>query len=372
MRILWLNWRDIKNPASGGAEVVTHQVARRWVEQGHSVTLFAASFDSAVPEETIEGVRVVRRGRQFSVHFHAWRYYAHLPRNSVDLVIDEINTIPFFTPLYTREKRVAYFHQLAREVWLYESRIPLNILGYWLEPLYLRLYRDTPTVVVSESTRQDLLALGFRQVTVVHDGVDVVPLACVPVQSAKAQQPTIAYIGRLVPSKRVADIIEAVHLVHDRLADVQLWLVGEGPRSYVHVLQERVARYGLEDNVRFWGRVSHEEKLDLLKQAHVLAMASVREGWGLVVIEANALGTPAVVYNVPGLRDSVCHDETGLVCAKNSPDVLASQLVRALTDSLLRERLARAALERSRHFTWDQNASEFMRALSDSTGASML
>lgn len=372
MRILWLNWRDIKNPAAGGAEVVTHQVARRWVAQGHSVTLFAASFPSAAPEETVDGVHIVRRGRQFSVHFHAWRYYTRLAHDSVDLVVDEINTIPFFTPLYAREKRVVYFHQLARQVWLYESRFPLSVLGYWLEPLYLRPYRDTPAVVVSESTRRDLLALGFRRVTVVHDGVDAVPLAGVPPESAKAARPTVAYVGRLVPSKRVADILEAVHRVHAKLPDVQLWLMGEGPRRYTRLLQERVARGGLGDNVRFWGRVSHEQKLDLLKQAHVLAMASVREGWGLVVIEANAMGTPAVVYNVPGLCDSVCHDETGLVCAANTPDALAGQLERILTDARLRDRLARAALERSRTFTWDKNANEFMRAVSDSTGARTL
>ncbi len=369
MRILWLNWRDIKNPASGGAEVVTHQVARRWVQAGHSVTLFAASFASATPEETIDGVRIVRQGRQFSVHFHAWRYYARLPRHSVDLVVDEINTIPFFTPLYAREKRVAYLHQLAREVWLYESRFPLNILGYWLEPLYLRVYRDTPTVVVSESTRRDLLSLGFRQVMVVHDGVDVTPLARVPEASAKAQESTIAYVGRLVPSKRVADIVDAVHLIHSQVPHVQLWLMGEGPRGYVRLLQDRVTRYGLQDNVRFWGRVPHNQKCELLKQAHVLAMASVREGWGLVIIEANALGTPAVVYDVPGLRDSVCQDETGLVCEKNAPAALAEQLVRVLTDANLRERLAHAALERSRTFTWDKNAKEFMCALTDPTWA---
>ncbi len=363
MRILWLNWRDIKNPASGGAEVVTHEVAKRWVQQGHSVTLFTAMFPRGATEEIVDGVRILRHGRQFAVHYHAWQFYRRSQHGQVDIVIDEINTLPFFTPFYVKEKRVAFFHQLAREVWLHELRFPINVLGYCLEPLYLRFYRSTPTVVVSESTARDLRNLGFRHVSIVHDGVDVEPLESVPSDVDKAPHPTIVSIGRLVPSKQVTHLVQAMHTVCQRLPDAQLWLVGDGPRGYVSRLHDEVARNQLQGHVRFWGKVSHEQKLSLLKQAHLLAMTSVREGWGLVVIEANALGTPAVVYDVPGLRDSVCHGETGVVCRPNTPQSLADNLVTLFTDRERRLNLARRALERSRTFTWDKNAAEFLRVL---------
>ncbi len=365
MRILWLNWRDVKNPASGGAEVVTHEIARRWVQQGHAVTLFTASFPGAAAEESVDGVRIVRRGRQYTVHYHAWRHYSRHLRGRIDAVIDEINTIPFFTPLYVQETRLAYFHQLAREVWLHESRFPLNVMGYWLEPIYLLAYRRTPAVVGSESTRADLRALGIAQVALVPYGVGVTPVRQVPPESAKARQPTLIYVGRLVSSKRVTDIVEAVHHLQADFPALQLWLVGDGTPDYNAKLKRLAAQYGLEDRVRFWGRVSQPEKLELMKQAHAIVMTSVREGWGLVVIEANALGTPAVVYDVHGLRDSVVDGETGLVCSANTPVALADRIRTLLSDPGCRLRLAAAALERSRRFSWDQNAADLMRVIQE-------
>ncbi len=368
MRILWLNWRDIKNPAAGGAELVTHEVAKRWVEAGHSVTLFCASFPGALGEELSDGVQIIRRGRQYSVHFHAWRYYSRLQRDCYDIVVDEINTIPFFTPLYAHGKHLAFFHQLAREVWRFEAPFPLNYLGYILEPWYLRLYRGTPTVAVSESTRQDLLDLGFQRVYLVEDGVDVTPLVDLPAQDQKEENPTVIYVGRLVPSKRVIDIVEAIAQVRAHIPNVQLWLVGDGTRAYVRRLKKLVSDYGLKNSVRFWGKVSHEQKVQLLTRAHTLALTSVREGWGLVVIEANAVGTPAIVYNVHGLRDSVRHGQTGLVCKAETPRELAASLRTILTWDELRTTLSRGALDWSRCFNWGKNAAEFLSVVNQITG----
>ena len=363
MRILLLNWRDIRNPAAGGAEVVTYEIARRWVQWGHQVTWFTAGFPGGVPEEEIAGIQIIRRGRQYSVHYQAFRHYRQSLRGKFDLVIDEVNTIPFFTPLYVTEPKVAFIHQLAREVWLYESRFPVNLLGYRLEPCYLRTYRNTPSIVVSESTWQDLNALGFRKVHVVLDGVGVAPLAEVPSRAEKAGRPTVLYIGRVVPSKRVTDVVQAVHLLRAQVPQVQLWIVGKGEPDYIAQLQCQAEEYGLARQVRFWGRVSAAQKLELFRSAHVVALASVREGWGLVVIEANAVGTPAVVYRVPGLVDSVQDETTGLVCRENTAQNMAEQLCRVLLDIELQERLSQQALEWSRQFTWERNAREFLSVL---------
>lgn len=363
MRILILNWRDIKNPKAGGAEVVTHEIAKRWVQWGNEVTLFTAEFPGAELEERFEGVHIIRRGKQHSVHYEAFKHYRRYLEGRFDVVIDEINTIPFLTPLYVKEKKVAFFHQLAREVWLYESRFPMNVIGYVLEPLYLKVYRNIRTVVGSESTRQDLLKLGFRRVHVIRYGIDVTPLAEVPSPVEKANEPTVLYVGRLVPSKRVANIVEAVSLVRKDVPNVRLWIVGDGKPHYMAKLRHQVRRHGLDGHVQFWGKVSLEKKFQLMKQAHVVALASVREGWGLVVIEANAMGTPAVVYNVHGLRDSVRHGETGLICKENTAQGLAEKVLAILTNGGFRENLARAALEWSRQFTWEKNAEEFQEFL---------
>jgi len=165
---------------------------------------------------------------------------------------------------------VAYFHQLAREVWFYESPFPLNLLGYLLEPVYLRLYRRIPIITISESTQKDLNRLGARNVYVVHDGVDVKPLTEVPQPGEKANRPTVLYVGRVVPSKRVADIIEAIHLVSKKVPDVQLWIAGSSNPVYLTRLKRQIQQYQLDEQVQILGKISYAERQTRMKQAHLL------------------------------------------------------------------------------------------------------
>src|SRR5437879_8219840 len=92
-----------------------------------------------------------------------------------------------------------------------------------------------------------------------------------------------------------------------------------------------------------------------MTEAHVLLMTSVREGWGLVVTEANARGTPAVVYDVPGLRDSVRNEQTGLVVPPR-PKSLSDAMVRVTSDPGLYDRLAAEGQRWSVTFSFDESA----------------
>src|SRR5438309_1221353 len=162
MRILILNWRCPKNPRSGGAELFTHEVAKRLVALGDEVEWFSASFRGASAEEDLDGVQIVRAGSQWTVHLHAFRRYRRRLKSRFDIVIDEVNTIPFFTPLWADVPVVMLIFQLAREVWWYESGFPVNALGFLAEAHYLRAYRNVPVITVSASTKGDLRSLGFR------------------------------------------------------------------------------------------------------------------------------------------------------------------------------------------------------------------
>ena len=174
LQILWFNWRCIKNPAAGGAEVFTHEVAKRLVRMGHELTLITSKPKGLPEKEEIEGYTVWRSGGRYTVYLKARKIYQEYFKGKVDIVIDEINTIPFFTVKYVKEPVVALIHQLAREYWLLEMYPPLSLLGYFLEPRYLRLYRDTPTITVSQSTKKDLEELGFRKIYVVSPGISVI------------------------------------------------------------------------------------------------------------------------------------------------------------------------------------------------------
>jgi len=356
--ILILNWRDVANPRGGGAERVTHEIACRWAAWGHDVTLFCASFPGAVAEELVDGVRIVRRGSQQTVHWEAFQYYRTRGQGRYDAIVDEVNTIPFFTPLYAREPVIMYSNQLAREVWRYEAPFPLSAVGYAAEPLYLQAYRRTPVMTISQSTADDLRALGLRgPFHLVPMSVDTCPLESLPSVATKETTFTLVFVGRVVPSKRVDHIVRALALLrHLGVEGVRLWIVGSWDEAYRSQLDARIAALGLTDDVTFFGHVDAATKENLLTRAHVFVMTSAREGWGLVVTEANALGTPAVVYDVPGLRDSTRDGETGIVCRPAMPLALARGVASLYRDPALYARLRRQAWMDARQLSWDRTA----------------
>src|SRR5205823_13842336 len=135
----------------------------------------------------------------------------------------------------------------------------------------------------------------------------------------------------------------------------RLWLVGDGDPSYVGRLRRQAAALGLTPEVEFCGRLDAAKKHRRMALAEALLVTSVREGWGLVVTEAAACGTPAIGYDVPGLRDAVRHDETGMVVPPN-PASLALAMRRVIDDPALLQRLGTAARAWSRTFTYDKSA----------------
>lgn len=358
MRILIFNWRDIKNPGAGGAEIVTHECAKRWVKAGHEVTLFTTAFPMSKADEIIEGINVIRRGNRYTVYWHAFRYYRKHFQGKFDLVIDEINTLPFFTPLYVKEPIVALTHQLCRKIWFYESWFPIAIIGFLLEPLCLKIYRNIPIMTVSQSTKKDLVKLGFKaeRIHIVPEGIDFKPLAKV---TSKEKYPTLVYVGRLKKSKRIHHILKAFSLIKKEKPKARLWLIGNGD-PHKKKLEKLVKKIRLK-NVVFWGFQEEKEKLSLAQKAHVMVMASVKEGWGLAITEANAMGTPAVIYNVDGLRDSTQDGVTGLMCPVNNPSSLAKTIFKLLNDEELRRTLSEGALDYSRQFSWDRSAEESLK-----------
>lgn len=355
MKILIFNWRDIKNPEAGGAEVYTHEISKRWVEKGNEVTLFTSEFPGSKKEEKVDGVRIVRSGGKYSVYRKAREYYKErFSKENFDVVIDEINTRPFFTPEFVKngEKIVALIHQLAKEYWFYETPFPISHIGYHiLEKKWLRKYIDIPTVAVSNSTKKDLEELGFKKIFVVHNGLSFEPVKKIP---KKEKDPTIIYLGRLNKAKRPDHALKAFEIVKKYVPKSKLWFVGDGYlRKSLDNSKNR--------NVKFFGHVSDETKKELLSKSWLLVNPSVREGWGINIIEANACGTPAVAYNVPGLKDSIVNNQSGLLA--EDPHSLVTSIVKILDDSKLRRKLSEYSISHSRKFNWDYSSSKMLNLL---------
>lgn len=356
MQILWLNWRDIRNPDSGGAEVLTHEIAKRLVKKSHKVTLFVASFEGSDNHENIDGIDIVRDGGKFTVYEKAKSYYKN-NKNNFDLIIDEINVKPFLTPKFVKEMPiVALIHQVSPEQFTYELPFPIGIVGrYLLEKKWLSYYKDVSTVTVSESTRKSLVELGFKKVLVIKEGLSISPLN---EPRRKEDKPTITFLGRLKKHKLPDHAISAFKKIKDQIPDSQMNIIGDG------YLLEKLKQMKVED-VTFHGHISNKEKFDILSKSHLVLVPAIREGWGLVVVESNAMGVPVIAYKVPGLVDSVQSGTNGILISRNTPDEMAKVAISLLKEPSRLKKLSQKSIEYSKQFDWDSTTQQFEKILTE-------
>lgn len=351
-----VNWRDIANPEAGGAEVHLHEIFRRVAARGHRVTLLASGFARGAREETLDGIAVVRRGAKHDFNFHVpgvWR--RELRRRPFDVVVDDINKIPFMTPLYVGRPILAQTHHFFRETIFREAAWPAAAYVYGSERLVPWMYRRQRFATVSPSSRDELVRWGVaaERIEVIYNAVDHERYRFAG-EAARAAEPTIVYLGRLKRYKRVDQVVRAMPAILARVPEARLRMVGSG--DFEGDLRALAARLGVAGRVIFTGYVSEAEKIRELQRAWVAANPSSKEGWGVTVIEANACGTPVVAARVPGLRDAVRDGETGLLLDPCTPEALAEALSRVLERGDWRRQLTRNALAWSADFTWDESS----------------
>lgn len=347
MRFLMLNWRDPKNPISGGAERVTLAHLLALVERGHEVVWFTYDFPGGPREEMFQGIKIVRGGGKVSSIFKAISWYRR--QEKFDLVMDQHHGLPWFAPWWCKTNCIAYIHEVLGPIWSAFYKWPLSNIGQWQERWTHWLYRNVPFWTPSDSTKKDLHEHGIRSVTVIPNGSDTIPLLSLEEKTLETPLRLIC-VSRIAPNKRVDHAIQAVKLLSDRNVPVHLTIVGGG--EVRKDLEQLTRTLHVEDKVRFAGQLTEAEKNGELRRAHFLVHTSLREGWGLNVIEANAMGTPAAVYPVGGLVDSTVPGKTGLVTAHETPESLAEALADIAKKPGVYAQYRIAAWERSKTFNW--------------------
>jgi len=362
-KILWFTWKDRQNPLSGGAEVVNEEVAKRLVQQGYQVTFIVANFPGSQSEEIIDGYKIIRVGGKWSVYWQAYRYYKKNLVGWADLVIDEINTIPFFCKFYVKERNIILSYQLCRQIWFYQMFFPLNLIGYLLEPVYLRLLNDRYVLTESESSKIDFQKYGFPadKIFVFPVGLEQAPISESEFNSqVKEINPTILYLGALRKMKRPDQVFKAFILAKKEIPQLRLWLAGSGAGRYAQRILKQIARSPFKQDITYYGQVSPARKLELMDQAHLIIVTSMQEGWGIIITEANSRGTPAVTYNVDGLRDS-CKDKiTGLICQENTPEQLANNIISLFKNQELYQQYRYQAWQDSQNYNYQRSAEIFL------------
>lgn len=358
-----MNWRDITHPYAGGAEVHIHEVAKRWVSWGHEVTLLCGKYEGCKEDDEIDGIEIIRRGGPYTVYLEAMKEYLwRLRKRGYNCVIDDINGVPFFTPIYVNGPKVAIMHHLVKTIFFEELPWYKAVIGSTAEKTIRAIYHNTPFIAVSESTKDDLVDAGIpnRNINVVYNGVDYENYK--PSPHTKSPYPHVVYIGRVKHYKNVDHIIRAMKLILDAkvLDGVKLTIAGKGDFKK---LKKLAVELGIKEHVKFLGEVAEKAKVTLFDKAWVYVTASSREGWGLTVTEANACRTPAVAYEVPGLRESITHGETGLLVESGNIPALSEAILQVLQDEGLRHRLSENAWKSAQKFSWDRTAEEFVKVL---------
>lgn len=371
MNILVFSWRGPGHPNAGGAEIVTHEHAKAWVKAGHKVTLFTSNFDGGKKQEVIDGVNIIRRGSQiFGVHWQAFKWYLFKNHPKFDLVVDQFHGIPFFTPLYVREKKLGFIHEVTKEVWkLNPWPKPFNLIPYIVgtlfEPLVFNLlYKNIPFMTVSNSTRKDLEDWGIerKNIFIVHNGVSSKPLKGI---KDKEKKTTITYLGAISKDKGIEDALKVFSLLKQENNDFQFWIIGKSDVDYLSYLNKQAKNLGIEGNIKFWGYVSEDKKNNLLARSYLLISPSIREGWGLVVIEAARMGTPSVGYDVAGLRDSIIGNKTGILTRKNTPEEMAENVLRLVRNQPRYIRMCHYARKWSNKFSWANSVEQSLSLLKE-------
>ena len=359
-------WRDLDDPEAGGSELHADEIFSRWAGAGLDI-VHRTSTRGRSREFDRHGCHVVQRGGRLGV-------FARVParqllrRRPADTATIEIwNGMPWFGPLWAPRRRVVWLHHVHAEMWDAALRWPLNIVGRTIEcRVAPRLYRRNRIATLSESSAREITALGIptEMVTIIPPGVHE---RFVPAPDRRSTHPVIVVVGRLSPVKRHVEVLGSLRRLHDRVPEVEVRIAGDGPSR--EAIQRWVADHDAADWVTLLGRVGDDHLVEEYQRAWVVVSGSHAEGWGMSLTEGAACGTPSVATDIPGHRDAVSHDVSGVLV--DDVGNLGTAVERLLEDEPLRRRLGRAALERARALSWTAVATRHLELLADALSGEM-
>lgn len=348
----------------GGAEIHFQEIFKRIAAKGHKVTLVAHHFDNAPREEIIDGIKILRIGNKFLFNRQFKRFYKEqLEKNNYDLVVDDISKIPLNTPTYIKKPIVGILHHVHGNS-LYKE-IPFPLARYIInkEKQIPRFYKDTPIFTVSESTRNELVELGFNKnlTSILHNAIEHTLFSKIEIK--KNPTPLLVYVGRIKKYKNINQVIDAIPKLIKEFPDLKLIIGGKGDQ--LDNLKNYVNKLKLDNYVQFLGFLTEEEKAELLGKAWIFATMPEKEGWGITVIEANAMKTPAIGSDVHGLRDSIKNNETGFLVKLGDSNQLAEKIKYLFKNKNELNKISENAYNWSKEFNWDKSAEHFLNKVTD-------
>jgi len=357
VRLLLVNWQDRDNPQAGGAEIHLHEIFGRLADKGHDVRLLCGGWPACSPRAQLDGIDVYRVGTRHSFPFLARRFYKENLAGWADVLVEDINKVPLYTPRWGARHTMALVPHLFGSTAFQELPAPLAAAVWFAERPLGRAYHGIPFEAISISTAEDLAGRGIPRasVEVIYPGIDTV--AYTPNAAERSLTPVFSYLGRLKKYKGVHFVIRA--FAEMKVANAVLEIAGAG--DYRKELEALAHSLDLGDRVRFLGRISEAEKLSLLRRSWALVFASPKEGWGITNLEAAACGTPVVASNSPGIRESVRDGVTGFLVPHGDTTAMAAAMRRVAESRDLVASLGVEARVFAEGFTWENAADETER-----------
>lgn len=352
-RVVMLNWMDIKNPLAGGAEKYCFEIAKRLADEGFEVIMISRRFKGSKKIELLQGVKIIRIGNRVTVYPLASILALKLRPY---LKFDSINVIPFFTPLFRRKRTLAMIHHIIPHSVIEQKIGRFSIFADFVQfKLVPTLYKNVLVLANSESTKRDLDEMGFRNIWPTHLGVELPAIG-----TLKQKQNVVVAAGALRPWKRPDHIIRAFSAMNKE------WrLVVFGRPENNHIVSDLRAlsdSLDISDRVDVLSNISDAYKEELYRVSKIAMIASEKEGWGFAAIEPQAYGCPVVGYDVPGVRDSVLNDSTGILVENGNQSALSKALLKLASSELLYSTFSESAINWSRNLSWESSFQDFVKA----------
>ena len=355
MNILVINWQDWKNPQAGGAEIYLYEIFSRLINKGHKITLLCSRAVGQSRNEILDGFEIYRIGKRSNFNFFVPTAMRSILRHrKIDIVVDDLNKIPFYSPIFTRKKVLPMLMHIFRTTIYRETNFLFASYVFFTEMIIPYLYPRSNFVAISNSTAEDLKEIGVKnRIDVVPCGIPKLP----QINAQVRQKNLVAYVGRVKKYKSIDHFVSAISIVK-RQKDIEAVIVGDGDAK--NELIELSRKLNLD--IKFTGFVSEEEKYQIYRKARVVVQPSIKEGWGLTAIEAQSCGTPVVCANSPGLREVVADGKTGFLYPYGDVEKFASRIIELLNDEEKWQRFSRSAKEWASGFSWDR-ASEKLESI---------
>jgi glycosyltransferase involved in cell wall biosynthesis len=353
LRIVALSWRDLVHPSAGGAEVLIDRILTGLHERGHDVTLVCGGPTSRHQFDVRDA------GGTYSQYLRAPAICTRHFRDA-DVLIDVQNGLPYFSPLWRRRPSVCLVHHVHTDQWGARFPGPVAALFRSTERRAMpAIYRNRRYVAISRSTAISLSTIGVRpeSITVIESGVDAPQGPATP----RSAEPLLLSLNRLVPHKRIEQLLKAWSLVHTKIGG-RLVIAGDGP-----LIEDLRRQARTIPRVDVLGRVEEAKKAELLASAWVVLSAAHHEGWGMSVLEGAAFGTPTLAVDAPGIRDAVVDGVTGCLVApkdeRELPRALGRAMVELVRDTAHRDELGTAARRRAADLSWSHAVDRWERLL---------